>query len=270
MLTSAVFYAGLRSAGITALARRTRQGGVILCYHNVVPQCDIGGDPGLHLASARFRQQLLLLSRCYTVVPLREFSSRLRAGRSIRGVAAITFDDGYDGVFETAWPILRGLGLPATVFIPTGRHAQTEGFWWDQAVVTGRGESTYRQAAWPCIAQAAAEGCEIGVHSSTHRVLTQLSDEELQAETLGSRRQLAELTGVDANSFSYPYGLFDARVRAAVYRAGYETAVTLDFGLNGITADPLALRRMNVPASISAPAFEAWLAGLRPRVGETI
>ena len=101
-------------------------------------------------------------------------------------------------------------------------------------------------------------------------MLTQLSDEELHNETQGSRERLAELIGVDARCFSYPYGLFDARVRAAVYRAGYETAVTLDFGLNGITADPLALRRMNVPASITAPAFEAWLVGLRPRVGETI
>lgn len=297
MLATA-FYAGLRSAGITAMARRAREGGAILCYHNVVSAGAATGEPGLHLVVDQFRAQVSWLERHYAVVPLRELAQRVRTGMSTRGLSAITFDDGYLGVFDFAWPIMRDMGLPATVFVTTGADAAS-GYWWDQPGVVGcttpeqrrrwltemGGDGarisasvspspgfvprTHRRAAWARIRRAASEGCEIGVHTSTHRNLTQLSDIELRRETQGSRDELRARTGLEAHCFSYPYGLFDARVRDAVRLAGFDTAVTLDFGLNSGTTDPLALRRMNVPASISAAAFEAWVAGLRPRVGET-
>lgn len=299
MLVTA-FYTGLRTAGITTIARLARQGGAILCYHNIVVSRGgaQSGEPGLHLDVDQFRLQVSWLVAHYTVIPLVDFARRVRTGRPMRGVAAITFDDGYLGVFDIAWPILRDMGVPATVFVPTGVPAAT-GFWWDDPTVVGLttpeqrmrwltdlgGDATaisravttrrdhlprtHRQASWARIARAAREGCEIGVHSTTHRNLTLLADAELRRETEGSRLELFSRTGVHARCFSYPYGLFDSRVRDAVRRAGFETAVTLDFGLNNGLCDPLALRRMNVPASISAVAFEAWVAGLRPRVGET-
>src|SRR6476620_5774425 len=43
--------------------------------------------------------------------------ARIRAGRPLQGLVALTFDDGYRGVFESALPVLRDLGLPATVFV---------------------------------------------------------------------------------------------------------------------------------------------------------
>jgi peptidoglycan/xylan/chitin deacetylase (PgdA/CDA1 family) len=297
MLATA-FYTGLRTTGITAVARRARQGGAILCYHNVVASRAATGEPGLHLDVDQFRLQLSWLERHYVIVPLRDFAQAVRTGQPTRGLACVTFDDGYLGVFDLAWPIMRDMGLPATVFVPTATAAGT-GFWWDEPTVVGlttpeqRGKwltelggdgariarsvsaspgfvpRTHRQASWERIIRAAREGCEIGVHTATHRNLTQLGDDELRQETAGARESLRARTGIDARCFSYPYGLFDARVRDAVRRAGFDTAVTLDFGLNSGTTDPLALRRMNVPASISAAAFEAWVAGLRPRVGET-
>lgn len=294
MLANA-FYTGLRSAGITAFARLARQGGAILCYHNVVASSEFVGEPGLHLDVRQFRAQISWLDRHYAVIPLREFVRRVRSGASMRGIVTITFDDGYLGVFDLAWPILHDMGLSATVFVPTA----TTSFWWDDPAVlsvttpeqrarwiTDLGGDTeritssvssarglvprsHRQASWARIALAARAGCEIGVHSTTHRTLTRLTDAELLRETRGSRDELAANTGVVAHCFSYPYGISDSRVRAAVRRAGYESAVTLDFGLNTAFTDPLALRRMNVPASIGAAAFEAWVAGLRPRLGET-
>jgi hypothetical protein len=48
-----------------------------------------------------------------------------------------------------------------------------------------------------------------------------------------------------------------------VQAAGYRAAFTLDAGLNDISSDLLALRRINVPARISDAAFEAWAAGLQ-------
>jgi peptidoglycan/xylan/chitin deacetylase (PgdA/CDA1 family) len=48
---------------------------------------------------------------------------------------AITFDDGYRGVFEHAFPVLREWGIPATVFLVTGRVGSADLLWWDRLLV---------------------------------------------------------------------------------------------------------------------------------------
>jgi peptidoglycan/xylan/chitin deacetylase (PgdA/CDA1 family) len=293
-------YAGLVALGVPSLVRRLRAAGVILCYHNVLPprNAPAAGDAGVHLSFERFAEQVRWLARRYVVVPLREFVERLHAGRSLRGVAALTFDDGYDGVFQHAWPLLSDLGVPAIVFVVAEPPERREAFWWDhpdlahnappasrerwltdlkgdaQGIVSALSLMTpvgvpasHRPAGWDAIAAAAAGGLEIGVHSATHRTLTQLDDTELAREIVASRETIQARAGVVPAFFAYPYGIWDARVRNAVHAAGYRGAVTLDYGLVGARADPWALPRVNVPASIPSPAFKVWVAGLHPRRG---
>jgi len=293
-------YAGLVALGIPSLVRRMRAAGVLLCYHNVLPprNATAAGDVGVHLQFERFAEQIRWLARRYAVVALREFVERLHAGRSLRGIAALTFDDAYDGVFQHAWPLLSELGLPATVFVVAERPERQDAFWWDYPDIAPsatpasrerwlrelKGDasailsalslrnstqvpSSHRPAGWDAIAAAATAGLEIGVHSATHRTLTQLGDGELEHEIVASRETIRARAGVVPTLFAYPYGVWDTRVRDAVSAAGYRGAVTLDYGLVGAGADPWALRRVNIPAGITLPAFEAWVAGLNPRGG---
>jgi peptidoglycan/xylan/chitin deacetylase (PgdA/CDA1 family) len=103
------------------------------------------------------------------------------------------------------------------------------------------------------------------VHSATHRSLPTLTDAELEYELVASRAVVHRATGIWPEFFAYPYGRWDARVRARVHAAGYRAAFTLDPGLNDASSDLLALPRINVPAGISDAAFEAWTAGLQAR-----
>ena len=300
MLRSA-YYAGLGALGLPALMRRFRAAGVVLCYHNV---CSTGaaaraGEPAVHLPVDRFAAQARWLARHYDVVPLRELVGRLEAGRPLRGLAAVTFDDGYAGVFTHAWPLLLELGLPATVFVVADAPDHHDGFWWDHPAVAhaatparrerwltalrGDGEGilgaatrpiaapplplppSHRPADWGTIAAAVDAGLELGAHSATHRTLTQLDGPELEREIVSSREAVHARTRTRPAFFAYPYGLWDARVRDAVHSAGYRGAVTLDYGLVSAGTDAWTLRRVNIPAAITLPAFEAWAAGLRPR-----
>lgn len=297
MLASA-FYTSLKRSGFTAVARHTQAGGAILCYHNFVSATSSGGAPGLHLDVQRFREQMEWLVQHFTVIPLSEYARRLRRGRSLRRVVAITCNNGYRGAFDLAWPVLREHRLPLTVFVPTGLP-DNDGYWWDAPAVVECTTMSERQrwitefdgdgarigrllpgvtdvlpqeqrlAPWARIAAAVRDGCELGVHTRRHCNLTTVSDRELHAELQGGQAELERRTGVTAVSFAYPFGCYDGRARAAVRRAGFATAVTMRFGLNTAGADPLALNRINVPASISAEAFEAWTSGLRPRLGAT-
>jgi peptidoglycan/xylan/chitin deacetylase (PgdA/CDA1 family) len=93
----------------------------VLTYHRVT-------DP------STFGQHMQYLGSHYRVVPLSALLEAAAHGTSLppRSVL-ITFDDGYREVGEQAWPILRRLGLPAVLFVPTAYpdHPQ-QAFWWDR------------------------------------------------------------------------------------------------------------------------------------------
>jgi peptidoglycan/xylan/chitin deacetylase (PgdA/CDA1 family) len=288
---AAMFYHGLRALGATSFRRLTKNAGLILCYHNVVwREDDQIGDPDLHIPLERFERQIRWLIDHYDVVSLNTFVDRLDRGASLNETAVITFDDGYAGVFDYAVPCLDDLEVPATVFVITDAPGRSMGFWWDCPEVVSfdrpgrerwltelRGEqrailddvkatrpdlpATLWPADWSEIRSAARGQIEIGVHSATHRALTTLSDEELEDEVATSRLIVQRATGITPAFFAYPYGLWDARVRAAVRAAGYRASLALGSGLNDAAADPWALRRVNVPGEVSDAAFEAWTAG---------
>jgi len=125
----------------------------ILVYHCVLPT----DDPAHHLLGTRthnvrpevFREHVELLKRHFDVVSVDELADRARTGRSLRGLAAVTFDDGYRSVFDYAVPVLEELGIPATLFL-TGRLIETGSFWRDsvrQVVESGRIEAFLAHAA---------------------------------------------------------------------------------------------------------------------------
>jgi peptidoglycan/xylan/chitin deacetylase (PgdA/CDA1 family) len=53
------------------------------------------------------------------------------------------------------------------------------------------------------------------------------------------------MIGRKVETFCYPNGDYDLRTQREVARAGYQCAVTTDFGLNNERNDPLALRRVH-------------------------
>ncbi|HEV2669820.1 MAG TPA: polysaccharide deacetylase family protein [Gemmatimonadales bacterium] len=301
MRLASVCYNALRITGVTTVARRVTNGGLVLCYHNIVgPRSPATASQlGLHMSLANFARQMRWLREHYAVVPLDELVRRLTRGKSLRGVAAITFDDGYAGVFEHAWPVLRHLGLAATVFIVADAPGRVDGFWWDDpdvlrvyspdreqrwltdlqgdrtkivnAVAPGRApwppHGWCQPASWETIATAvtAANGLHIGVHSATHRSLPTLSEVDLSREIVASRDVIERYTGVTPTLFTYPYGHWNERVRRAVVTAGYRGAFTLAADKHSLKRDPWTVPRLNIPAYIDDAAFEAWTAGLNLR-----
>lgn len=103
---------------------------VILMYHRVA---DVPVDPwGLAVTPARFAAQMRALKRMRTPVPLDHMIERLLAGKLDKGAVAVTFDDAYRDVLTNALPVMREHGIPATVFVVTGKLGDERGFWWDR------------------------------------------------------------------------------------------------------------------------------------------
>ena len=218
-----------------------------------------------------FARQMRWLARTYDVVPLAELVNCVANSSPRHRLAAVTFDDGYQGLFEFAWPLLKKLGIPATVFLVGNAPSGEEVFWWESNSLSADPVPVYKKpAAWHTIAAAAKDGLQLGAHSLSHRSLSTLDDHELNQELVASRDVIRQHTGVTAEFFAYPYGLWNDRVRDAACRAGYRAAFTLDYSHRPSTTDPWALPRLNVPASISDAAFQAWTAGLNLRGGRGV
>jgi peptidoglycan/xylan/chitin deacetylase (PgdA/CDA1 family) len=168
---------------------------------------------------------------------------------------ALTFDDGYRDVLETAVPILRAHGLAASVFITAAFAASGAPLYLDR-------QSIVELSRDP--------GMEIGSHGATHRRLTECSDIDLRNELRDSRHQLEDWIGRPVRTLAYPHGAVDRRVRDAAEAAGYESACTSRFGVNRGHTDPLLLRRNEIVAADSlrvirqkAEGFWDWKGRLR-------
>ena len=73
----------------------------------------------------------LLEERGARVLPLMEAVERLALGSLPSRAVALTFDDGYASVVETAWPMLRKRDMPATLFVCSEYLPGTQRFDWD-------------------------------------------------------------------------------------------------------------------------------------------
>ena len=94
---------------------------IVLGYHGIA-DIDPAHDPvRLFVSPARLRAQVTRLKkRGYELVHMAEFARRLHARQPLRGVAALTFDDGTRDIAETAAPLLAELNVPGTVYVCPG------------------------------------------------------------------------------------------------------------------------------------------------------
>lgn len=191
----------------------------ILCYHAVDPEW----DSPMAVTPEAFRRQMRWLSSARRPTDLEELAGA--ASRVPRGAAAVTFDDGFASLWDHAFPVLRDLGVPATIFLVAGTlTGEGRAVDWVDDPPPGRSLSTLDREQVLAMRDA---GLRFGSHSLSHRVLTDVSDAELERELVGSREVLESVLGEEVRLLAYPRGRHDVRVREAASRAGYRHAFAL-------------------------------------------
>jgi peptidoglycan/xylan/chitin deacetylase (PgdA/CDA1 family) len=107
----------------------TRLSHAVLLYHRVARP-----DPDVHRLAVpreRFAEHIAFLRARAEVLPLDTFVTAWLSGALPAGAVAITFDDGYRDVLESAAPVLVQAGLPATCFLTTDQPDAPYEYWWD-------------------------------------------------------------------------------------------------------------------------------------------
>lgn len=108
---------------------------LVLAYHRIAeadPQT-FKYDFGVVSASpSDFRNQMKFVRENFEVLSFADLNSLEQVGKKWPERALIvTFDDGYLDNYTNAFPILKDLGIPATIFLATNHIGKQQLFWWD-------------------------------------------------------------------------------------------------------------------------------------------
>ncbi len=178
----------------------------VLLYHGLyADRLEIAGKPAReYVPMEEFRAHILWLKEAgYALLTLRECRTRVERGGLPPRSVCLTFDDGKASDLRLAAPVLADLGARATFFIIPGWLGKPN-------ILTADG-----------VKELSGAGFEIGAHSLNHPFLTSLGDEALRQEVRAPKSYLEDLLGHQVESFSYPFGDSDRRVRSAVAEAGH-------------------------------------------------
>lgn len=116
----------------------------------------------------------------------------------------ITFDDGYQSVFDKAYPYMKSKGLTGLCFVVVNWIGAPNRMTLDQ------------------LKELVANGWEIGSHTLSHSSLPHVDPNFAEVEIVESKKRL-EAMGFKINAFAYPYGRFNEKIVEIVSK-NYEWA----------------------------------------------
>jgi peptidoglycan/xylan/chitin deacetylase (PgdA/CDA1 family) len=214
----------------------------ILCYHNLGPQT----RGRLLMAASAFEEQMRYLKReDYHVITLKQFLEFAALRQQLpRKTVVLTFDDGWKSFKEYAYPILKELGYPATLFIYTDFIGARIAL------------------SWAELKELAQEGFDIQAHSKSHddmRKKPSESEEDynrrMQAELVQPLSVLQQRVGTPAKILAYPYGSHDEGVVKRVKQAGYIAGLDVRRQGNPSFTPVLTIHRAQVYSEMTLDDF---------------
>lgn len=224
---------------VSALAL-TAEHATVTLYHHVSDSTPASTST----SPAIFAEHMAVLrDEGYTVVGLPMLLTALRDRAPLPEKAiAITFDDGYLSIYDTAFPMLQALGFPFTVFINTQPiNDEQRGY-----------------MSWEQIREMSDAGVTIANHMVTHpHMIDAIGDEtdtqrliRLRTELLQAQKDIVTHTGQDYRFMAYPYGEYDPQIKQLLNELGYD-AFGQQSGALGYNSDFLALPRFPFGGSYS-------------------
>jgi len=192
----------------------------ILYYHHVGIHLEPKGHQTLWISRENFEAQMAYLVQAgYHCLSLQEARFILKGrARVPRRTVVLTFDDGYENFYDSAYPILTRYGFHATVFVVTGQVGKVS--FWDPGVAS-------KLMDWVQLREINQRGIEVGSHTATHPKLTQLPPGSAMHELNSSRDALQQHLGMPVSSFAYPYGDWNSLVAQWVEESGYGAACSI-------------------------------------------
>ena len=151
----------------------------------------------------------------------------------------LTFDDGYRDNYTLAYPMLKRLGVPFTVYVTSGFIDNQLSMWWYPNQQLGMSSDELQlMDADPL--------CTIGAHTVSHPKLDILTREQQYREIAESKQTMEALLGHEIKHFSFPHGAHNDDTLAICRELGFRTVVQSWGGPLRRGENPYPLPRINM------------------------
>jgi|1186.fasta_scaffold00167_4 peptidoglycan/xylan/chitin deacetylase (PgdA/CDA1 family) len=224
-------------------------------YHRLA-----GRSPGrsgrLNVSPSLFRRHVeFLIDEGFSCYSVSQLAAAIKGSLALAAKPIVlTFDDGYEDFFTIALPTLVETGIPATLYVTTAQLNDR---------TSGVRRTDEPKLGVPQLIEVQRCGVEVGAHSHTHPQLDLLPEKRLIEEVTCSKTILEDALQRRIDTFAYPYGHYNRRVRSAVVRAGYTSACAVDDIVCMVTNDRFALPRLTMHDSITLERLDE-LTATRP------
>lgn len=218
----------------------------VLTYHRFGDARSSRRDP-VCVTASRFSSQMRFLKNSGMAISLDQLQAFLQGrGDVTNGSVLVTIDDAHISAREVAIPILEALGIPATLFVPTGRLGKA------------------RHLTATQLREIFQSGFSVGSHGHRHLSMRALSLSDQSEEAKRSKQILEQILGAEVTAFAYPFGTrsdFSEKTADVIRDAGYTMAFTAQHGIVSRDADLSSLARIKIERADSAAMFRAIVGG---------
>ena len=145
--------------------------------------------------------------RCFLIENDKVLVTRYKEGNKklYKKSCVLTFDDGYKDVYENAYPIIKDLNIPLTMFVITDYMGTDDYMTWEEA-------KDIQQSGLGLISS----------HSLQHNDFSKLSVEETVQNVNDSYKAIEENLGSQIlKVFTYPCGIYNEEQLSALENQGY-------------------------------------------------
>lgn len=166
----------------------------IFVYHDIVNSDSEIEFDYMQTTKEKFEQQMLGLEKVgYHFITYEDLQQYYNGNKKLyKKSCLVTFDDGYKGVYENAYPIVKEYNIPITIFVITDNMEKDGVLTWDET-------KEMSESGLVTIAS----------HSTNHPEFTKLSSEEALENVNESYEIISEKIGENSTKiFTYPYGLY--------------------------------------------------------------
>ena len=225
--------------GALRIKRSSRIPIPILCYHSVQQSDNYEGDA---LTPIEFENHLKYFAENHTVISLKDAVASIKNGKiNAPNPVVITFDDGYEDNYNIVLPLLKKYKSHATVFVVT-------------SFIEGNlkliDDPCFGALSWSQVREMdRTDFVDIGAHTDTHRILSRISEQDIEQEITLSKQKLENKLGHSVGLFAYPNGQktdIPEIAKATVERVGFVGACSTLWRSTHIDDEIFTLNRIMV------------------------
>jgi len=253
-----MFFKALLLATSLALSKQgtVTPGIPVLCYHDFQPvaQNDMVNTPG------NFEEHLRWLKEHgYRTLSVDEMAAVLKGReREPEKAVVITFDDGYQGVYRYAYPLLKKYGMQGTLFLVTSKigdeNPPMPHLTWQEI------EEMDREGVVRAAVHADAMHVKLGQRLAREEKLGKAPN-DIKRDLTGARHDIESHVHHPVHTIAWPYGDYNTDLIHLACKLGYNMAFNTEYGVNRPGDNVLKIKRLRMSSKYDTVArFEKKLA----------